>query len=119
MPIEAGKFDPVPAQFLQREVDYTNNEPVNGTESVFYETWVRFPWQARSGSERNVVKQSTSSNQILVRLRRDEKSILIDPSMFMLHNGQRYGIISINPIPSNERDEIELLVQYVTPGVIP
>ena len=115
MPIEAGKYDSSPAAFYQKVTTFINREPIQD-QHLFYTTWIRFPFQSRSGFEAPVVKQMQSAGQIIVRVRRDPMSLQIDPSMHMVHDGKIYGVICINPIPSMERDEIELLMQYQLPS---
>ena len=117
MPIPAGAFDPIPAQFYYNVQTYVNNEPVL-TPTLFYETWIRFPNTARTGVEVIVAKQTLAHGQTIIRVRRDSSSVQLDPSMHMIHNSKTYGIICINEIPSSERDEIELLVQYQIPSTL-
>lgn len=113
MPIEAGKFDPVTAFFYPKTITYVNNEPVETDGTLFYETWIRFPFMARTGNEMQILSRPISAGQVIVRVRRDEYTEQIDSNYVMVHNNQRYGIVSINPIPSLERDEIEFLMEYV------
>lgn len=111
MPIAAGAFDPVPASVYYQETDMSGAEPVQTTK-LFCRTYIRFPYNARTGLELAVQHNMQSFGQIHIRARKDSKTKLIDPSMEIHHDGIVYGILTINPIPSIDRDEIEWLCQY-------
>lgn len=117
MPITAGSFDPVPAFIWRPALKLINCEPVD-VFVPFIERFIRFPFMARTGTETSVARQMQPAGQIIVRVRRDPQTEMIDPSMEIRHRSSRYGIICINPIPSNERDEIEFLVQYKIPSTL-
>lgn len=115
MPMNAGAYDPVPATIykLVTEVDDANSREPIQTRQAYFQTFIRWPWAARYGTEQPVQTQPKSSGEILCRMRRNQLTMTIDPSMTFIHDGQEYGIVSINPIPSMERDEIEFLVRWI------
>lgn len=114
MPRAAGDYDPHPANFYESitEVASLYNREPKQTLRLFVRTFIRWPWPVRTDTEFIVQGQPQSIGQITCRVRRNSKTIRLDPSMTMVHDGTTYGIIGINRIPSTDRDELELLLQY-------
>lgn len=113
MAIEAGKYHPIPAKVYSRTTVRTGGEPVQTLATTPYcQVFIRFPWMARYGFEQPNQKQQTSYGQIIIRMRRNTKTILIVPEMEIHHNGSVYGIVS--PQPIMDQDELEFLCQYRT-----
>jgi len=111
MGISAGRYDARKAVIYRQVTDYTHSEPIQTTE-VFCRRYIRFPSSARYGVEQIVQQQMQSLGQIIIRMRRDSVSVLIDPTMEIHHGNAVYGIIS--PQPIMDGDEIEFLCQYKT-----
>jgi hypothetical protein len=111
MPVTAGAFDPIQARVYYSVTERIYNEPIQ-TPYLFTIQPIRFPYLARNGWETINQEQQKSAGQILIRFRRNSKSIRIDATMEIHHNGIIYGILTKNNIPSNERDEVEFLCQY-------
>lgn len=111
MPIEAGRYDPIPAIIYQPVTNTANYEPIQ-TGQELCKQFIRFPQQFRWSSETLSFHQLQSQSQQTIRMRRTPTTESIDPTMEIHHRGIIYGIVGISPVPSTERDEIEFTVQY-------
>lgn len=109
MPIEAGRYEPIQA-IVRYKITGTGVEPLQ-TTGDFCTRSIRFPYMARTGAEAAVQAQQKSFGQTAIRMRRDAITEQIDPTMQIVWRGKTYGIITINDVPSDERDEIEFLTQ--------
>lgn len=116
----AGDYDPHPADIYRpvTTVSSTYNREPRQARQLFGRTYIRFPWLARTDTEIVSQKQTRSVGEIIIRVRRNSKTIRIDPSMELDHDGMTYKIVGIHPIPSNERDELELIVRYLRPATL-
>lgn len=117
MPIEAGKYDPTPAIIYQPVTNTDNYEPIQ-TGQEYCKQYIRFPQTSRWSSETQSFQQVQSQSQQTIRMRRTPKTLLIDATMEIHHEGVIYGVVGISPIPSQERDEIEFAVQYRKASVL-
>ena len=112
MPIPAGAYDPTQAVIYRKVLDETQPEPTQVAQ-IYIRRHIRFPQVARLGIEMPLRNAMQSFGQIPIRMRRDSQTVSIDPAMEIHHDGTIYGIVSISPVPSTERDEIEFLCQYL------
>jgi hypothetical protein len=107
--ISSGKFDPVLATVYKPTITLVNREPTQGTPVTWGQYYIRFPYMARTGSEREVAEQRISHGQIVIRLRRTPKTLQIRPSWYLTHAGLTYHIVKQNKI--SDRDELEFLTE--------
>lgn len=113
MPNTAGNYDPLRATIYRPVTtcdETTNNEPIQTTE-IFCRRHIRFPRDITFGVERPIQHNTQAYGQTRIRMRRDQTTINIDPSMEIHHNNRVYGIIVPATIPV-EQDEVEFLCQY-------
>lgn len=109
MPIMAGRFDPTPAFVYKPLIELVNNEPIERTPELYGRFFIRFPFLARTGSEREVAEQRISYGQIAIRIRKTPRSMNLTPSWWFVHKSQTYHIVKSNPIA--DRDELEFLCE--------
>lgn len=83
------------------------------TPTLFIKRYPKFRSQ-NSGRELQEGGQTLSVTALYIRFRRDSATLLIDPSMQIVHRGVTYGILAPNPIDYGT-GELEFLCQAINP----
>lgn len=116
MTVSAGAFDPVRAVVYKQIESLEHNEPIL-TPVEHCKRHIRFVRESW-GSEGVIYHNTQSIGETRIRMRSDQKTKTIDPTMEIHHRNVVYEITRINPVPNTEYDEIEFTCKYKSTSTI-